>query len=54
MRPDLYNGSSLYGHSCDSRVDLFMAPSNYKGTINQNMINIAFRNTISGLRVSER
>ena len=54
MRPDLYNGSSLYGHSCDSRVDLFMAPSDYKGTINQNMINIAFKNTISGLRVSER
>jgi len=40
MSPGLHSGSPFYGHSCDSRVDLFRAPENYNGKITTNDINI--------------
>jgi hypothetical protein len=53
MSPRLHEGSPFYGHSCDSRVDLFLAPSNFRGVITQNVINTQLKATSSNLRVAE-
>jgi uncharacterized protein YjbI with pentapeptide repeats len=53
MSPRLYDNSPFYGHSCDTRVDLFMAPPNYNGEITANGINIALKTNTSRLEARE-
>ena len=57
MQRDLHNGQALYGHSCSSQIDLYMAPRNYNGVITGNNINIQLKATVSNksnVRVAER
>jgi uncharacterized protein YjbI with pentapeptide repeats len=53
MSPELYNGSPFYGHTCDTRVDLFRAPSGFNREITVNAINIALKANTSSLAASE-
>ena len=50
MSPQLYRGSPFYGRSCDARVDLFMAPPGFNGTVTVNAINIALKANTSSLQ----
>jgi uncharacterized protein YjbI with pentapeptide repeats len=57
MQRGLYNGQALYGHSCSSQIDLYMAPRNYNGVITGNNINTQLKATVSNksnIRVAER
>jgi uncharacterized protein YjbI with pentapeptide repeats len=53
MSPALYNGSPFYGHTCDTRVDLFIAPSGFNRELTVNAINIALKANTSSLAASE-
>jgi hypothetical protein len=53
MSPELYNDSPFFGHSCDNRVDMFIAPPNYSGEIIQNVINAQLRATTSSFQGRE-
>jgi hypothetical protein len=57
MQRGLHNGQALYGHSCSSQIDLYMAPRNYNGVITGNNINTQLKATVSNksnVRVAER
>ena len=53
MSPQLFRGSPFYGHSCDARVDLFMAPPDFNGTVTVNAINVALKANTSSLQGRE-
>jgi hypothetical protein len=53
MSPALYNGSPFYGHTCDTKVDLFIAPSGFNRELTVNVINIALKANTSSLAASE-
>jgi len=53
MSPQLYNGSPFHGHSCDTRVDLFKKPKDFKGEVTVNAINIALKANIYSLQGRE-
>ena len=53
MSPQLYGGSPFYGHSCDARVDLFIKPPGFNGTVTVNAINTALKANTSSLQGRE-
>jgi hypothetical protein len=53
MSPGLYNNSPFFGHSCDTRVDMFRVPANYNGRITRNIINAQLKASASSFKGRE-
>jgi WD40 repeat protein len=53
ISPELHSEQPFYGHSCENTIDLYRAPSNFRGVITQNEINTQLKATISNLIAEE-